>query len=150
MMTVTQRRVFEILVHNVGDTVPYSEFSRAISCKTGTENLRQNIRRLRIMGLRIENIRRLGYRLVSKELEMPHVIHDFETQCYAQDIQEAIHGAMRKHAEVVGFEPQIAIMGVAIGAILHQLPMKHRKQMTRILLKNINLAPEFSKVMRMQ
>ena len=102
------------------------------------------------MGLRIENIRRLGYRLVSKELEMPNVIHDFETQCYAQDIQEAIHSAMRKHADVVGFEPQIAIMGVAIGAILHQLPMKHRKQMTRILLKNINLAPEFSKVMRMQ
>ena len=147
-MTTTQRRVYDILVENIGDTVPYSAFERVISCKKGKQNLCQFIRQLRAMGLRIYNVRRTGYRLTPRNREMHKIIDDLETQCYAQDIQAALHNAMAKYADSVGFEPQIAIMGVAIGAILHQLPEYERKRFVRILLRNIDQAPEFSHVMR--
>ncbi len=81
---------------------------------------------------------------------MPTIDLDVTTQFYAQDVQEAIHSAMRRHAEEVGFEAQIAILGVAIGAILHQLPRTERSRITKVLLKNVNDAPRLSQLIRMQ
>ena len=71
---------------------------------------------------------------------------DDENQAYADEVQDAIHSIMRRHAGVVGFESQMAIMGVAIGAILHQLPARDRKHFTRVLVKNMEEANKFSKV----
>ena len=81
---------------------------------------------------------------------MPTIDLDVTTQFYAQDVQEAIHSAMRRHAEEVGFEAQIAILGVAIGAILHQLPSRERSRFAKVLMKNVNDAPRPSQLIRMQ
>ena len=81
---------------------------------------------------------------------MPSFDLDATAQFYAKDVQEAIHGVMRRHAEDVGFEAQIAILGVAIGAILHQLPKAEKVRFTKLLLQNVNAAPKLSQVIRMQ
>ena len=64
---------------------------------------------------------------------------------FAQNAMDVIHGLFSRHVEV-DFESQIAIMGVAIGAILHQLPIKDRKYFSKLLIRNVNAAPRFSEV----
>lgn len=149
-LSPTEHRLYKFLQGKVGEIVPYSSFEKVISVKKGTANLRAAICRLRRKkGHPIDNVQNRGYRLrmLSK---MPICEVDSDAQFYAQDVQQAIFAAMQKHAEIVGFESQIAIMGVAIGAILHQLPESDRKYFTKLLVKNINLAPQFSEIMRVQ
>ena len=141
----TERKLYSALRRNVGTIVSISELGRIISVKDGCANLRQTILRMRKKGLEIKNIRGQGYLIT-----MPVTDLDVDHQFYAQDMQESLFSAMRKHADSVGFESQIAIMGVAIGAILHQLPEQDRKYFTKLLLKNINSAPKFSETVRLQ
>lgn len=70
-----------------------------------------------------------------------------QSAVYASDVQDAIHGVMRKYAKSVGFESQLAIIGVAIGAILHQLAPHDREYYTRLVMENIEDAPKLSQVM---
>ena len=72
-----------------------------------------------------------------------------ESQAYAEDVQAAIHGVMRRYSEDVGFESQMAIMGVAIGAILHQLPKYDREYFTKVFIKNLKEAERFSTVIQL-
>lgn len=143
--TLTEMRLYGILRRKMGTMVPVADLDRLISCKDGMANLRTMIWRMRRKGIAIKNIRGRGYILT-----MPVIELDIETQYYAQDVQDAIHGAMRKHAENVGFEAQVAIIGVAIGAILHQLPEPDRGHFVKILLKNVRNAPQMSEIVRMQ
>jgi hypothetical protein len=68
-------------------------------------------------------------------------------QLYANDIQNSIHTVMAKHRKNVGFESQMAIMGVAIGAILHQLPKHDREYFTKVLIRNVKEANHLSRIM---
>ena len=151
-LSPTERRLYDILRKKSGGIVPMSEFERVLSVKKGTSNLRVVISRMRRrLGLKIETIFGVGYRLKpQKRPSVPVTELDVDHQFYAQDMQESLFSAMRKHADSVGFESQIAIMGVAIGAILHQLPEQDRKYFTKLLLKNINSAPKFSETVRLQ
>ena len=103
--------------------MPYAVLDLVISCKNELDQL--------------------GAHLPSFDL-------DVTAQFYAQDVQDALHIVMRRHAEDVGFEVQIAILGVAIGAILHQLPKSEKVRFTKLLLRNVNDAPKLSQVIRMQ
>ena len=144
-----QQNVYQLLKQKAGEVVNYTEFDSVISCKRDRNHLAASIYRLRKRGLRIENYSGVGYRL--KIRKKPVQVFDVtdRTQAYAQEVQEAIHGVMRRHAEDVGFESQVAIMGVAIGAILHQLPKYDREHFTRVFIKNMEEAPRFSNVIRL-
>lgn len=72
-----------------------------------------------------------------------------ETDLYAIDVQDAIHTVMKSYAESVGFESQMAIMGVAIGAILFQLPDHDREYYTRVFIENMSGADSLSQLMVM-
>lgn len=155
-LTTTQQRLYDALANKSGEVVPYAELDRVISCKSGRDNLRVFVRQLRLLGVRIKTVSKTGYCLkirkprLYRKKPVPTFELDATTQFYAQDVQAAIHGVMLRHAEDVGFEAQIAILGVAIGAILHQLPKSEKSRFTKLLLKNVNDAPNLSQVIRMQ
>lgn len=75
---------------------------------------------------------------------------DDVTQYYAQDVQDVIFDVMRRHAEDVGFETQIAIIGVAVGAILNQLPDEDRMYFMEVLFENVANAQNLSFPIRLQ
>jgi biotin operon repressor len=144
-----QNRVFSILQQKAGEVVSYAELDTVISCKGDRNLLAQSIRRLRKRGLKIENYSGIGYRLKPKRKHVQVIAVTDQTQSYAEEVQDAIHAIMRRHAEDVGFESQMAIMGVAIGAILHQLPKHDRDHYIRVFVRNMNEAPKFSSIMRL-
>lgn len=151
-LSITERRIYEFLQSNSGDIVPYAAFGHLICVKAGTANLRQVISRIRRKKkCLIEVVPGRGIRLRTIRLKKVPVIDlNYDSQLYANDIQEAMSAAMSRHAESVGFESQIAIMGVAIGALLEQLPKRDRDYFTRILFKNVKDAGKFAAPMRMQ
>lgn len=143
-----QGRIYAMLRQKAGDVVPYDHFESVISCKKDRNQLAAAIYQMRKRGVRIENVSGVGYRLRPKRRKAVQVYNTTpEAQLYAQDVQEAIHGVMRKHADNVGFESQVAIMGVAIGALLHQLPTADRDYFTKILVRNVKDANKVSKPM---
>lgn len=87
---------------------------------------------------------------LAKPTNMPVITHSIETQHFADEIQSAMHHVMGEHAESVGFEDQISIIGVALGALLDQLPDRDKLYFTRILFQNVRDARKFSMPMRMQ
>jgi len=145
VLPIMQTKVLSLLQQKAGEVVPYSAFESVISCKRDRNLLAHSIYRLRKCGLKIENHSGVGYRLKQRNKPMQVIDLDDENQAYADEVQDAIHSIMRRHADV-GFESQMAIMGVAIGAILHQLSARDRKHFTRVLVKNMEEANKFSKV----
>lgn len=69
-----------------------------------------------------------------------------EGESYAEDVQDAIFDVMKMYAETVGFESQIAIMGVAVGAILNQLSDGDREYYSRLFVENMAGAKDFAVV----
>jgi len=143
-----QNNVFEALRQKVGEVVSYAELDKVISCKRDRNLLAASIYRLRKRGLKIKNHSGVGYRLIQRR--KPVEVIDLEDQdaVYANEMTDAIHSVMRRHAEAVGFESQMAIMGVAIGAILYQLTARERNHFTRVFLKNMREAERFSQVIQ--
>ncbi len=141
-----QAKVLSLLQQKAGEVVRYAELDAIISCKRDRNHLAQSIYRLRKRGLKIQNHSGIGYRLKQRRKPVEVFDLDDENQAYADEVQDAIHSIMRRHAGMVGFESQMAIMGVAIGAILHQLPTRDRKHFTRVFIKNMEEAPKFSSV----
>ena len=148
-LSPTEQRLYDILLRKAGNIVPTAEFADVMSAKKGTANLRVVMCRLRRRGLQIETVFGVGYRLRAKK-KMPVIVNDIEAQMYADDIQSAMQEAMRRHAESVGFEAQIAIIGVALGALLDQLPDHDREHFSKILFRNVRESRKYSKPMRMQ
>lgn len=97
----------------------------------------------------IQNYNRIGYRLKIRKKKVVTLPITEEIQEYASEMECAIRGILSNHTEV-GFESQVAILGVAIGAILHQLPKREYQRYTRVLMKNIANAPNLSQIVRMQ
>jgi biotin operon repressor len=141
-----QTKVLSLLQQKAGEIVSYAELNAVISCRDNRNHLATSIYRLRKRGLRIQNHSGVGYRLKQRNKPVEVLDLDEENQAYADEVQDAIHSIMRRHADVVGFESQVAIIGVAIGAILHQLPPLDRKHFTRVFIKNMEEAPKFSTV----
>lgn len=81
---------------------------------------------------------------------MPVIPNSLETQEYAIEIQNAMFDIMGRHAESVGFTTQISIIGVAIGAMLDQLPARDKNHFIKILMRNVKEARKYSAPMRMQ
>lgn len=144
-----QAAVYRLLHNNSGDVVSYKQFESVLSPKKGRNLLATSIYRLRKAGIRVQNLSGVGYRLKPKRKPVQVFEVTDQTQIYAQDVQDAIHSVMRRHAEDVGFESQIAIMGVAIGAILHQLPKHDRDHYIKVFVRNMNEANHFSNVIRL-
>lgn len=144
-----QSKVLSVLQQKAGEVVSYAELDTVISCKRDRNHLAASIYRLRKRGLRIENHSGVGYRLKQRQKPVPVLDVTDESQAYAEDVQAAIHGVMRRYSEDVGFESQMAIMGVAIGAILHQLPKYDREYFTKVFIKNLKEAERFSTVIQL-
>lgn len=83
-------------------------------------------------------------------MEVIVIADNMETQQYADEIQSAMMDVMGRHAESVGFEDQISIIGVALGALLDQLPAHDRDYFTRILMQNVRDARKYSMPVRLQ
>lgn len=145
------RRLYTALCEKAGEIVPYPQLENLFGKRNRTNLLRVYIYQLRKRGIRIDTISNVGYRLKPKRKKPVQVCNvSGEAQNYATEIQDAIHVVMRKYAEDVGFESQIAIMGVAIGSILHQLPSYDRDHFTKVLISNVKDAPEFSTLQMLQ
>ena len=71
-------------------------------------------------------------------------------QEFATEIQDAIAEVMTKHCYDVGLESQMAILGVAIGALLHQLPEYECSHFTYVFMRNLTDAPQLSELMHVQ
>jgi DNA-binding winged helix-turn-helix (wHTH) protein len=149
-LSPTERRVYEFLAGKAGEIVPIQAFGEVISVKDrGYTNLRVVMSKLRRKGIDIETIFGKGYRLKAKK-KMPVIELDYDTQVYAQEIEATVRTTMGNHAETVGFESQIAIIGVVIGAMLEQLPDRDKKHFTNILIENVKNAKKYSVPMQMQ
>ena len=149
VLPIMQTKVLSLLQQKAGEVVPYSAFESVRSCKRDRNLLAHSIYRLRKCGLKIENHSGVGYRLKQRNKPVQVIDLDDENQAYADEVQDAIHSIMRRHAGVVGFESQMAIMGVAIGAILHQLPKYDREYFTKVFIKNLKEAERFSTVIQL-
>lgn len=145
-LSPTEHTVYQLLTQKAGEIVTYDEFGRVISCKRDRRNLITviyNLRsKIRGSGYMIENRSQLGYRLKATTKRVPVLALTEESQEYATDMESAVRTMLSDYTEV-DFETKIGILGVAIGAILHQLPQKHRAHYTRILMRNIAEAPKF-------
>ena len=153
-LSAIQIKVYALLRQKAGEIVTYEELEAGLSCNVSRSQLASAMCRLRSCGLRIRCVSGRGYYLKpTKAKEVPIFEiqpDDYDVQSYATDIQDAIHGAMRNHAETVGLEPQMAIMGVAIGSILGQLPYQERQYYLKILITNLRKAPQLSETVNLQ
>ncbi len=148
-LTPTENRLYTLLLGKSGKVVPYQEIDAAISCKHNRENLRSFVRKLRQHGIKIQTVNRTGYRLKFRKKAMPVLSLNPPAQVYASEVQDAIHAAMRNH-DMVDVEAKVAIIGVTIGAMLHQLPEHDREHMIRILMHNVKIAHQMSELVREQ
>lgn len=148
-LSPTENRVYEFLAVRCGEIVPIAAFEEVIRVNKRHANLRQAIFRLRRKGIEIETIVGFGYRLKAKK-KMPVVTHDSTTQQYADDLQVALAETMGRHVDSVGFESQLAIIGVVIGSMLDQLPERDKEHYTGIFLQNVRDARKYSVPVRMQ
>lgn len=152
-LSPTEATLYGILAQRAGDIVTYREIEKRFCCIKGRNNLVVYVGKLRRKlyrsGHRIETHNRIGYRLKLRKKRVPILLHSEETRQYAADVEHVIRAIMNEHVEV-GFESQVAILGVAIGAILHQLPPRDREFYIRILNRNIEEAPSYIKTPRTQ
>lgn len=107
-------------------------------------------RKLEPLGFILKTHNRIGYLLEKPRKKKVEIVAlTDESQAYAAEMECTIRSILSEHVEV-GFESQVAIMGVAIGAILHQLPVSDRDHCIKVLVSNIKQAPKFVQTMRMQ
>lgn len=151
-LTLSEQRIYDLLSSRPNGIVKYAEFESVICCKlrSGRWLLRVFVSRLRKRGLRIENVKQIGYRYKPRKPKMHMIDLTDDDRMFAAAIQDAIGSVMEHYAGVVNLESQIAILGVAIGAFLNQLPAEDCEILKAVLFKNVNTAHELSQVMRMQ
>jgi hypothetical protein len=149
-LPIHQRRIFDLLHKQVGRVVEYSAFE-SVCCYKRDSGLAEVIYRLRKRGIRIENVSGVGYRLKAPRMKPMHKLDMTEPDCeFANEIQDAIAAVMTRHARDVGLESQVAILGVAIGAMLHQLPDYECEHFTHVFMRNLADAPQLSELMHVQ
>lgn len=149
-LSPTEKRVYEFLAVRAGEIVPIAAFGAVICVSDkGCTNLRVVLSKLRRKGIEIETVVGKGYRLKVKQ-KMPVITHDAQTQQYADELQVALAETMGRHVDSVGFESQLAIIGVVIGSLLDQLPDADKEHYTGIFLQNVRDARKYSQPVRMQ
>jgi len=146
LLSPTERVLYEVLHKKAGDVVPYTDLEKVICCKRDRRNLVMFIGKLRRKGLAIKNVSRIGYMLKVRCSPVTVVRITEDNSLFAQDVMDSIHAVFDRH-ENIDFEDQVAIVGVAIGSILHQLNDRDRRYLMRVMVKNMEHAPQFSTTM---
>lgn len=150
-LTPNLLRLYTALHEKAGEIVPIAQLESIVGGKNPRRLLYPQMTRMRRCGIPVENIKGIGYRLLKrKKARKLNIQNNGRSMEYANDIEHVIHSVMQHYSEDVGFETQISIMGITIGAMLHQLPRREREHFTKILLKAIKHADEMSVPLTMQ
>jgi len=152
-LTLQQQRVYNLLKSHTGQVVTYADFESVICCKRrgGRTHLAVVIMALRkhLLGRGIRSIRNIGYILKEKHPMTLCQLSENDA-VFASEFQDAMCSVMTRHSELVDLESQIAIMQIAIGSIINQLPEKLRKYYIRMAIRNLTDAAQLAEVMRLQ